>query len=65
MKHYTDLTEAEKNEFADKLGEDLTKFFEQARIKYNMCDRCLHNAVVVMCENYMADQEAMISNAKH
>ena len=65
MKHYTDLTEAERSEFADKLGDDLVKFFAEARAKYNMCDRCLHGAVVTMCENYMEDQEEMISNAKH
>lgn len=65
MKHFTDLTEAEKEKFASDLDKDLTDFFRQLTAKHKMCDVCLHNAVVMMCENYVADQEAMPSDAKH
>ena len=65
MKHFTDLNENERQAFADKLGEDLEAFFKSAREKYNLCNTCLHNAVVMMCENYIEDQEAMPSDSKH
>lgn len=65
MKHFTDLTEEQKSKFADDLSADLEKFFTELRSKYEMCNTCLHNAVVMMCENYVEDMENGPSNAKH
>ena len=65
MKHFIDLSEKERLEFADKLGDDLEVFFKNAREKYGLCNTCLHNAVVMMCENYVEEQEAMPSDARH
>lgn len=65
MKHYRELSEAEREEFADKLGDDLSKFFVELRTKYSMCDNCLHNAVILMCEGYVAQSQEMPSNAQH
>lgn len=65
MKHIRDLTEQERSEFADKLGDDLTKFFEEARNKYQLCDACLHGAVMMMCENYVEDLEGAANGTKH
>ena len=61
MKHYRELSEAEREEFADKLGDDLSKFFVELRTKYNMCDNCLHNAVILMCEGYVANHRRCLA----
>lgn len=65
MKHFIDLTEKERQDFANQLEVDLIEFFKQAREKYKLCDTCLHNAVAMMCENYVEDQEGMPSESKH
>jgi hypothetical protein len=65
MKHFSELTENERQKFADELSDDLEVFFKNAREKYGLCNTCLHNAVMLMCENFVEEQEAMPSDAKH
>lgn len=65
MKHFADLTEAQRAKFENDLSADLEQFFAELRSKYNMCTTCLHNAVSMMCENYVEDMEKGVSNARH
>lgn len=65
MKHFADLTESEKTKFADTLQNDLDEFFTKLRSEHQLCDTCLHSAVIMMCEHYLSALEEMPSNAQH
>ena len=66
MKHFKDLTAKEQAVFSDTMQDDLVVFFENARQKYNLCDLCLHNAVIMMCEAYVVQMmEEPVNGTKH
>jgi hypothetical protein len=65
VKHFADLNKEEQEKFVAGLDHDLTNFFRELNKNYSLCDICLHKAVVMMCQNYIEEQEAMPSDARH
>jgi len=64
-KHITNLADEEIEKLTDKISEELADFMKRLVTEYDICNVCLHNVVIMMCNAYLDRTEGVDNGVRH